>query len=508
MKHGGRESLRAGSVGARVSVGAGVVVGGNLLERILGVISIAVLGRLLTPEDFGIVALALVIVGVGEALENGQFRWALIRIPEPGRDHYSTVFALQLLLGGALSIGIFLVAPAAASLMQTPALEDALRWLALVPILANLRNPYSINFQRELRFVPGMIMGLGGRLASTATAIGLAYALGDYRAMVAAAIVFVAVRTALTYAMMPILPGLSLARWREFVGFGGWLSASGLVDLLGRRADVAIMGLWLDLRMVGLFNMGKEITNLAVRQFAGQARMSMYPGMALIADDPDRYRKARLKTVQTLVGVLTPIGVGMALVAEEFVALLIGEQWSRTVPVIQALAPVAALAGLVAAIHSDAMVRGDTRGMFLRDAAIAVLQLPVLAFAIWRFGLMGAIWGRVVVELVSVGLMLDLSRRLSGETFVAPLAACWRSFAAAAAMVIAVLVAAPLAPTHDNAMLAMAMALATKASVGASVYLLSHIALWRLAGAPEGFERACLTIAGKTLVAARSRLGR
>lgn len=508
MRHDGRDSLRAGSVGARVSAGAGVVVGGNLLERILGVISITVLGRLLTPEDFGIVALALVIVGVGEALENGQFRWALIRVPAPERNHYSTVFALQLLLGGAVSVAIFLIAPVAATVMQTPALEGALRWLALVPILANLRNPYSINFQRELRFVPGMIMGLGGRLASTATAIGLAYALGDYRAMVAAAIVFVAVRTALTYAMMPVLPGLSLARWREFVAFGGWLSASGLVDLLGRRADVALMGLWLDLRMVGLFNMGKEITNLAVRQFAGQARMSMYPGMALIAEDTERYQKARLKTTQTLVGVLTPVGVGVALVAEEFVRLLIGDQWSNTVPVIQALAPVAALAGLVAAIHCDAMVRGDTRGIFLRDATIAVLQMPILAVAIWRFGLMGAVWGRVVVELLSVGLMLDLSRRSCGEPFFAPLTACWRSFVAAAVMALAVLAVAPLAPGHDNPTIAMAMLLATKATTGAVVYFAAHFGLWRLIGAPEGFERTGLTIAGKALAVVRRRLGR
>jgi hypothetical protein len=75
-------------------------------------------------------------------------------------------------------------------------------------------------------------------------------------------------------------------------------------------------------------------------------------------------------------------------------------------------------------------------------------------------------------------------------------------------MVPVVLVVAPLAPTHDNATIAMAMAIAIKAAIGASVYLLVHVGLWRMAGAPEGFERACLIIAGKALAVARSRLGR
>ena len=127
------ETRRAESAARHVVRGALVSLGGalSLGSRLLGFVALAILARLLLPHDFGIVATAMIFIGLCRTLMNRQFHLALIRLPEVEQSHYDTAFTLTLIWGLVASAGLFTPAGLLARVMGTPEIEPVLRVMAL-----------------------------------------------------------------------------------------------------------------------------------------------------------------------------------------------------------------------------------------------------------------------------------------------------------------------------------------------------------------------------------------
>lgn len=493
-----------GGVARRVMLGAALYVAANLAVRVMGVLTIALLGRLLTPWDFGVVALAMVAVGLAEALVNRQFELALVRIPAIEDSHYDTAFTLA--AGWALTASAVIVAVAwpVAELVGEPALGPVLACLALAPALNGLSSAHFVRHQRALNFAPGLIVSVVAKLAASLLGIAVAFATRDYWALVVATVAYFAIRTALTYVWTPRRPRLSLRWWREFLRFGGWLGAAGAMEFANQKLVTALLGARLGAAPTGLYHMGSEVAQMATTQLTDPLMRAVYPGLAAIASDPARLRAAYRKAQATILGALLPIGVGVALTAPEAVRLLIGPQWAAAVPVIQILAPVMAVGALTAGVQATLMAQGDTRSIFFRNLVILGVQLPILGLGLWAFGLLGAVAARAVATLVQTALTLEIARRVTGEGPVAQAMVGRRSFIACAVMTVAVAATGAELGGWPEAAAAALEGLVVKAAVGAAAYCVAHWALWRAAGRPDGFERAVADQLGRL----RDRLAR
>lgn len=483
------QPVRSEALGGRIVAGASLYIAANVAVRLLGLVSVAVLGRLLTPGDFGLIALAMVVVGLSDALANRQFELALVRAPTMSQAHVDTAFTLAL-MWGALSGGvIFAFAGPIAKLMGEPALVEVLQWLALLPVLNNLSNPHFAMFQRALRFGPGNAVSVIAKVVSTAVAVGAAYMLGDHRAMVAAALSYAALRTVLTYTLIPGPVRLGLGRWREFLGFGIWLSAASALEFVNQKMLTAFVGGWLGVRAAGLLHMGTELAQIPTQQLADPLMRAVYPGFSAIVSEPERLRAAYYKAQATILGVLLPAGVGVALTARETIVLAIGPKWLEATPALQVLAPAMAISVLAAGVQAVTMAQGDTRSVFLRNVVVMAIQLPVLLVGYALGGFVGVLAARAGVMLLQTVLTLRIARRITGDGTFAVLYAARRSFIACAAMTGSVLAASPLLPAATTEPLATGAALAAKAALGATVYVATHLALWFGHGRPDGFER-------------------
>lgn len=494
-----------GGLGSRVSAGAAVFVLANLANRLIGVLSLAVLGRLLTPTDFGLVALALIVTGFIEAAVNDQFTMGLIRARHLEQGHFDTAFSLAALWGAAAAAAMLLFAGPLAALLDAPGLATALGWLALVPLLNGLRNPRFALYMRHLEYWPSLVFALVPRLAATAAAIGLAIALGNYWALVISAIVLAAVSTAVTHAMRPGPLALRLTYWRDFLGFGGWLSAAGVMRFAARKSDAAIVGGLLDVRAVGFYNMGTELATTAVQQLSSSMVRAAFPGLAAVSDDRSRLWAGYLKVLETSVAVMAPIAVGIGLAAAEAVRIVVGPQWAEAAPVIAWLAPATALGVISTAAQSLVTVEGRTRGLFLRSLVVFAVQTPLIVVGIQWLGIMGAVYARVAGIALSTALTVAMVSRMAEGSMAQTLLRPWRSVAAVAAMVLAVLaldalVLAPwLGPVAQAGAAEALTALAAKIAVGGAVYTGVHLALWAAAGRPDGAERHVLGLLGGAL---------
>src|SRR5687768_1914087 len=115
--------------------------------RLLGLVTTVILARLLTPEDFGIVSMALIVVGAIEMLAASGQRYAIIRHPNPTRSHFDTAWTLSILMGAAVALLILAAAPISASYLEEPRALAVMQWLAVGAFIRGFENVGLISFQ-------------------------------------------------------------------------------------------------------------------------------------------------------------------------------------------------------------------------------------------------------------------------------------------------------------------------------------------------------------------------
>ncbi|EBA14570.1 exopolysaccharide polymerization and/or export protein [Roseobacter sp. SK209-2-6] len=478
-----------------------------VLIRLMGLINIAIIARLLTPDDFGLMALALIAVGFVEALINRQFENALIRQQDVTADHFNTAFCLAILVG---LFGMFMVIASAGYLAQffgNAELQAVLYGLSPVPLLMGLRNPYFVNFEKNLNFRPRLKLHVRARLVMTFTSVITAYILQSYWALVISLLTLHATFVVLTWHLAEGRPALRMPRWKAFFRFGGWLTLAGLAIFFQKRLPTAILGKLATTYEAGRFHVANEISTTMTQQLLSPIGEALFPGLMSVSKSPERLRRAYLKGQQSLLGIALPVGTGVAIAAPEVVRVLLGAQWEAAVPIIAILTPVSALSTLTLGVNAIKMIDGDTRTLFLRNLFILVLTIPLSLGGYLAFGITGLVLGQALGQLINLALTLQIAARATQSKLHDPLRVSWRSFVATpvmAATLLGIDALGGFAP-FEMSLLQAASLLLGKALLGAVIAGGVQMFLWRLAGRPDGFEQQVLALVSRLITRVKPR---
>lgn len=488
------------SLTRRVTVGALWLVAGRWSMRLIGLISTVLLARLLTPEDFGIVVLAGLVVGVLDALTDFRFGQALVHYQDATDDEYNTAWTFNVLRGltvaAVLAGGSWLFA----SLFKEPRLVEVFWVLAVVAVLDGLQNIGTIQFTKEMRFGPDFVLRLGHKLSSFVVCVGLALVWQSYWALVAGMVAGSMARTVLSYVMHPYRPAVCISGWRRIFGFSAWLMGGQVISHINQRLEQFLIGAFMSPPLVGLYNLAYELSSMATSEIVGPATQALFPGYAKISDDKQRLREAYEKSVQFVVAVGTPLGILLALVAAEFILIVLGPKWIEAELPLQVLSAMFSISVLAMASTSLLPAMGRTRDVFIIDCTLLVGRVPLTAFLIWQFGFAGAAWARFASGLWWVIHYILMIRSALGISFARIIALTHRSYMSALLMVGAVLLMAssldlPNGPELNKLTLwQLAAQLGGKLLIGLFTYGFAHYLLWRLAGRPTGPETILISL--------------
>ncbi len=206
----------------RLASGARWTMSIRVVERGIGFVSTLILARLLAPADFGVVAMGTAIQEILAAITSFGFTQALIRMPRRDHGAYSTAFTLNALTGVGIALALLIAIPFAQAWYDDARVTGVLVVLALVSLIAGLRNSGLVRYERALDFRPFFAIALARK--STSLVVGAACALlwHDYRALLAAMLAGAIVETAITYRLTRFRPRLTLEKARELFGFSAW----------------------------------------------------------------------------------------------------------------------------------------------------------------------------------------------------------------------------------------------------------------------------------------------
>lgn len=452
--------------------------------RGLGLINTFVLARLLAPQDFGLVAMAMIVIGLVEVLgETGQ-RLALIRMPNPGRDDYDSVWTLSILVAAALTLLQWAVSPLAPLYFHAPRAEGLIQILALRTLIGGFENVGVVAFRKELRFGRDFLFQLLQRLATIAVTIACALQFRDERALVAGILCGQALGVALSYALHPYRPRWCTRRIGHMLSFSGWMLAVHVAQYVQDKADeFAVGGFGLPAAM-GRYAVAADVATAPTIEVVLPVTRALFPVFARLGGDSKAVAAAYLDVFAASVTISVATGLGMALVTADFVSVALGPAWGGVVPLARILAIAGGLYGIMQTGFTVLGAIGHARLSAQLTATRATLTVLALILA--------CLWGNIeTVALTRTGVtLLFIPGMCVAMTRVMPvtlddlLARLWRPLLAAVPMAAVVLLVQGAAP--DLPWLRLLLAIAA----GAAVYPAALMLLWRLAGRPAGLEAA------------------
>ena len=431
-------SATADRLGNAIVRGAAWVIGLRITLRLLGLVSTLILARLLTPEDFGLIALATVILRAVEVLGEFNFSAWLIREQDPPREAYDTVWTLSLIRSLVVAVLVLMLAGPASEFYGDPRLVNALLVLAGITALSGLDNIGLIDFQKKMRFDREFLLFTSVRLGAFVVTVGLALAWRSYWALLAGSAAAAALRLVLSYRLHPHRPRLCFASAGQIFGYSKWLLSAGIFAFVYLRSRTLVLGKLVDAQALGIFSVAQEISNVAATEMVAPLRRVLFPAYSRLRDQPDALLQAFVHTFAVILILGLPLACGIGLVAEPLVNIALGDQWSAAAPIIQVMVFYGIGSIGLATQGPLLMTLGHTRALSHLYTFGAVLQLPAVLFATPQYGLNGAATAIAGVHLLLLAASLTVTLSLTSLTAAALLRVTWRALVSLLVMIVAV----------------------------------------------------------------------
>lgn len=377
--------------------------------KLLVLVATAVLARLLTPEEFGVVGFATVAIAYLSVLQDLGLGAALIQRREDVEDAADTIFTLNLVVGASLALLTALGAPAVARFFGEPQVEPMLRILGLGFILNAIGSTHITLLQRRLEFSKKVVPDVGRSLVTGIVSIAAAAAgLGPW-ALVIGHLAGSVTGTALAWVVNPWRPRLRVVRRlvRPLVRFGGPLLGVDLVHAMAANLDYLIVGKVLGSSALGIYTLAYRLPELLLIGVVTVLNKAVFPAFAAVQDRPEALRRGFLASMEYVPMVVVPIGLGLMIAAEPIVIVTLGDTWLDAVPVMRVLAAFAMVSSLMVA-DGDVYKALGRPGMLARFAAAkALLLIPALLIAVHH----GLIW--VAAAHLSTTLIVKAARAVT-----------------------------------------------------------------------------------------------
>lgn len=474
---------------AEMARGAAWMVLFRLFDRSIGIISTAVLARLLLPADFGLVAMAMSVIALIELATAFSFDVALIQKKDPTREHYDTAWTLNLIgAAGGAALTIALALPAAAY-YGDPRLAAVMLAIGAAWMTSGLENIGIVNFRRSMDFGREFRLLATKRVISFAVTMAAAWIFHSYWTLVIGMATGRVAGVMLSYVMEPFRPRLSLKYTRELFSFSGWMVLGNLAFVMMNRAPHFVVGRMFGAQSLGAYTVGAEIANLPHTELVAPVNRAMFPGFSRLVDDMDNFRKTCIDATTAIFLLVMPVSVGIALLAPQVVRILLGMKWPEAVPVIQVLA----FAGAVSALTSNNMSAYQALGKPNLGAATLAVRTLLLFVGLYlfttRWGVLGAAFAEVVAALGSLAVSIPILSRTLKLGPLTYFGALLRPLVASLVMGLALHTVLP-GRGLDAGIVSAVTWLIVGFVVGAVVYPLTVAALWLLAGRPASVEVA------------------
>lgn len=298
-----------------------------------------ILARLLLPEDYGVVAMALVFISFADVFANTGLSTALVQKKDAKESDFSTVFYCSLLVSMILYGTLYILAPLISSFYNDGSMTVLIRVFAIRVPLSVLLSVQQAYISRHMLFERLFWSTLGGTLLSGLVGIVLAFWGFGVWALVAQYFANTIANTIVLLVTVPWRPQL-LFSWksaRQLISYGWKILAANLSGTFFAQLRSLLVGKFYTSADLAHYNKGQQFPMFLYHNLGGAIMAVLFPALSDYSDDIARVKEYTRRAEKTIVFILLPLMFGMAAVAEEFIIVLLGTEWIGCIPFLQIL---------------------------------------------------------------------------------------------------------------------------------------------------------------------------
>lgn len=450
------------------------MVAGRLVTQGSRFLVSVILARLLTPEAFGVVAVAMTTIVALEILKDLGTGAALIQRPEVDQRLLSSVFFLNIVAGfvaaGLMAFG----APVIAGFFDTPDATPVVRAFALVLAVGGLTQVHHALLRRRMRFGGVAAVEMIAALTNGVVSIVLALVGLGVWSMVWGNLAGVVVGSVVAWVASGWKPSAQfrLADLRAIAGFSLHTAAYNVTTFALENTDKILVGRLLGTAPLGVYTLAQRTISYPLESISRVLMQVLFPAFARAQDDNEVLRKGYSRAAGAVAFVTLPVMVGVAVTADPLVRAVLGERWIELIPLLWFMAPAGALGALLSCVNTLYSAKGRADWMFRWGLASGAVMLTAFAIGL-QWGLQGLAIAYLAVMVVQVPVgyaivlrLIDMPLRAMGRV-LAPYVAMTAAMAVAAWLTVRLLASTGATPWAQ---------LGAAVGVGALVY--GGLALW------------------------------
>lgn len=425
--------------------------------------------RLLSPADYGLMAMVMVVIAFMSTFNEFGLGAALVQSRDISDEKIGAVYGATLLLGAGFCALLALASPLISGFFNEPRLSLLISVAGLQFLInAIIVVPESM-MKRDLNFKPLSIIYLIGVVAASLSTLVLALNGHGVWALLLGNMAGALVRAGLLILQNPnrIAPNLRLRSAAAFLSFGGYMTANRFLAYFVSQADILIGAKLLGKEVLGLYTVALELASLPLDKAMGAVNPVLFSAVSRMQDKREALQVGLKNAFRWMAYFTFPLIAGLASVAEEFIPLVLGSAWVGAILPLQIVAAVIPLR-MINAILSTAVNGVGRADISLHNTLVTAVVLPVAFLAGSQWGATGLAFGWVVGMPVVFILNFRRSSKAIGISAGQLFRALWQPLLAVSCMVITLLFLRQLLPAFASAW----VLLITLVTVGSAVFLL------------------------------------
>lgn len=307
--------------------------------QVLNILFGVVLARLLTPGDYGIVGVLTIFTLIAGNLQSSGFTQALINLKEPKPEDYNSVFWFNVIVSVILYGILWFCTPLIAAFFHQPVLIDVSRFVFLAFLISSLGIAHAAYMNKNMMNREVAIINLVALLCSGGTGIVLAFNGFAYWSLAWQQVIYITVLNLGRYYYVEWKPSFKLdfGPVKRMFGFAVNILFTNIINTLSGQILTFIFGRFFPIAQVGNFTQANKWNTQANTFVSGTLIQVVQTVLVSVADDKERQKRVFRKMVRFTAFIAFPVMLGLALVAKEFVEVVLGTKWLDCIPLLQVL---------------------------------------------------------------------------------------------------------------------------------------------------------------------------
>jgi lipopolysaccharide exporter len=391
----------------------------KITERLFQLIRTIVLARLLSPNDFGLFGIALLVLYMLETFTETGFQNALIQKKGEIRSFLDTAWTVGLIRGSVIAAIVFFLAEPASIFFNAPDAEAILRVICASIILHSLTNITVLYFQKELEFHKYFKYHFSGTIADIVVVIVSAVILRSVWALVLGLLAGNLVRCIMSYIIEPYKPKIrfNAIQARELFSFGKWVLGTSIVTFLFNHGDDGFVGKFLGVTTLGFYQIAFMISQLPATDYSKILSQVTFPVYSKVQEKPLDLKDSFLKTLNMTTIFIIPIAGGIFLLAPDFTSVFLGDKWAPIIPIMRILV----FGGMARALITTGGALFQGIGIPRLDFKMNIIRLVTMIVAIYPLTVLldirGVALAVTIADFAPVPMWFAETTRITNASF-------------------------------------------------------------------------------------------